>query len=117
MKGRIGRTALLGLAAAVLAVTPAAAAGKGATGKLGKIRHFVVVYQENHSFDNLWGGWTGVDGLGNADAAHSTQVDQAGAPYQCLLQNDVNLTPPPAPGDCAGHTTPAFTSHFPNARS
>ena len=31
--------------------------------ELGKINHIVVIYEENHSFDNLFGGWEGVNGL------------------------------------------------------
>jgi phospholipase C len=42
--------------------------------KLARVKHIVVIYEENHSFDNLYGGWEGVDGLANADAAHTTQV-------------------------------------------
>ena len=63
------------------------------------------MYQENHSFDNLYGGWEGVDGIADAATAHTTQVSQAGAPYQCLLQNDVNFTSPPLPATCTS-TTP-----------
>ena len=59
-----------------------------------RVKHIVVIYEENHSFDNLYGGWEGVDGRSRADAAHTRQVSQAGTPYQCLLQNDVNLTSP-----------------------
>src|SRR5215211_6572611 len=77
--------------------------GRGHHHGLGGIRHFVVIYEENHSFDNLYGGWERVDGLNKADPAHTRQVDQGGAPYQCLMQNDVNLTSPPLPADCA-HT-------------
>ena len=91
---------LLALAVMALVAPSAAASGGGHQdgGKaLKKIRHFVVIYQENHSFDNLYGGWEGVDGVADADAAHTRQVDQAGAPYACLLQNDVNLTSPPLP--------------------
>ena len=58
---------------------------------LDKIKHIVVIYEENHSFDNLYGGWEGVNGLANADAAHTTQVNEAGNAYTCLKQNDVNL--------------------------
>jgi acid phosphatase len=76
---------------------------------LDKIDHIVVIYEENHSFDNLYGGWEGVDGL---DGVRGTQVDQAGEPYECLLQNDVNLTSPPLEPTCTGE---AFGSHFPNA--
>jgi phospholipase C len=46
--------------------------------KLGKIDHIVVIYEENHSFDILFGGWEGVNGLANADAANTTKVAQNG---------------------------------------
>ena len=36
------------------------------------VKRIVVIYEENHSFDNLYGGWEGVNGLANADAAHTT---------------------------------------------
>src|SRR5689334_164209 len=65
----------------------------------------VVVYEENHSFDNLYGGWERVDGLRSADPAHTTQVNQAGKPFDCLLQDDVNLTSPPLPATCTDSTT------------
>ena len=54
-----------------------------------------------------------------ADAAHTTQVNQAGTPYTCLLQHDVNLTSPPLPRDVHATRRPAtsFTSHFPTRRS
>ena len=73
--------------------------------KLAKIRHIVVIFQENHSFDNLYGGWEGVDGRAIADSAHTIQVGQAGAPYTCLLQNDFSLTSPPLSPDCPDATT------------
>jgi len=93
----------------------------------GGYRHLVVIYEENHSFDNLYGGWgrvgkQRVDGRGQASASSRTQVAQDGTAYTCLLQNDVNLTVPPLSARCAdSHTvnTPAgpvagFTSHFHN---
>jgi phospholipase C len=82
--------------AVVALVAVAASGGAGAArgnDQLQKINHIVVIYEENHSFDNLYGGWEGVNGLANADAAHTTQVDQNGNPYSCLQQNDVNLAP------------------------
>jgi acid phosphatase len=83
--------------------------------KLGKIKHVVFIYEENHSFDNLYGGWEGVDGLAKADAAHTVQVNQAGVPFTCLLQNDVNLTSPPLGASCTDTTTgSSFSSAFPN---
>ena len=74
-----------------------------------------MIYQENHSFDNLYGGWERVRGVGDADRAHTRQVNQQGTPYKCLLQNDVNLTSPPLSATCSDQTTDTpFSSHFPN---
>jgi acid phosphatase len=111
----IGRAAILALVGSALLSAPAAAGDHGhGSGGLKKLRHFVVIYQENHSFDNLYGRWEGVDGIAQADQAHTTQINQAGTPYQCLLQNDVNLTSPPLTATCT-NTAPAFSSHFTNA--
>jgi phospholipase C len=82
---------------------------------LRKIDHFVVVFQENHSFDNLYGGWERVRGRGHADRARTAQVTQAGVTYDCLFQTDVNLTSPPLTATCAQTAGPAFTSAFVNA--
>ena len=97
--------------AAILAAALAGSARPSASADpLSRINHIVVIYEENHSFDNLFGGWEGVNGLANADAAHTTQVDQAGVPYTCLKQNDVNLASLPATcNDAHG-----FSSAFPN---
>jgi acid phosphatase len=113
MKGKIAL-----VAAFALAVAPAAAYGHGkgghGHGSMRGIDRIVVIYEENHSFDNLYGMWEGVDGLRGADRAHTTQVNQAGQPFQCLMQNDVNLTSPPLPATCT-NTNPAFSSRFRNA--
>jgi acid phosphatase len=84
----------LALLALIAVAIPAEAAPKG--GPLGTFKNIVVIYEENHSFDNLYGLWGDVngqhlDGLPDADAAHTTQVDMNGAPYDCLLQSDINL--------------------------
>jgi acid phosphatase len=82
--------------------------------KLARVKHVVVIYEENHSFDNLYGGWEGVNGLGSAPADKKTQVNQAGQPYTCLMQNDVNLAA--LTQTCTDSTTgTTFTSHFTNA--
>ncbi len=109
------------VAAAALMMIAGASAASADHGKkpghsgLRGIEHIVVIYEENHSFDNLYGGWEGVNGLKNADAAHTTQVDQAGVPYGCLAQNDVNLTSPPLAVTCtdAAHTLIHSTSRHP----
>src|SRR3954454_18832389 len=85
--------------------------------KLARVKHIVVIYEENHSFDNLYGGWEGVNGRANATAAQKTQVDQNGKPYACLLQLDVNLAAvqPQSCTDTNPATGTTFTSHFLNA--
>jgi acid phosphatase len=117
------RTLALCAAAALALAAPAVSAAHGSGhghgdhhGKgLGAIKRIVVIYEENHSFDNLYGKWEGVNGLRRADPAHTTQVNQAGKPYACLLQNDANLASPPLPASCHDATgTAAFDSAFPN---
>jgi len=100
-----------------LAVIPAGGAGASGAGgdQLSRVNHIVVIYQENHSFDNLYGMWERVRGLRDAPRSRTTQVNQAGTPYQCLLQNDVNLTSPPLSVRCTDSTTATpFSSHFRN---
>jgi acid phosphatase len=103
------------LAVISLAATPTAAFADGGGAKLGAIKHIVVVYEENHSFDNLYGGWEGVNGRPNAPSARTVQLNQGGGAYTCLLQNDVNLTSPPLSASCTDTTTgTTFSSHFTN---
>jgi phospholipase C len=64
-----------------------------------KVQHVVVIYLENHSFDNLYGQFQGANGLSNATAANTTQVDATGTPYTYL---------PAIPG------TTAFPTNLPN---
>ena len=83
-----------------VAASLASAAGRSSA-QLMQIQHFVVIYEENHSFDNLYGGWEGVNGLSKAKPPQTLQVSQAGVPFKCLAQNDPNLTSP-APIACPG---------------
>src|SRR5881275_1103469 len=124
---RMGGRRVLALASvlALAAIVNSAAAGSNGNGsgndRLARINHIVVIYEENHSFDNLYGGWEGVNGLANADAAHTVQAKQIGAPangapYSCLYQDDVNLQPAAGATSCdtAINGTP-YASLFGNA--
>src|SRR3979411_130458 len=95
--------------ASLLALTALPAAGSESDrggSQLSKINHIVVIYEENHSFDNLYGGWEGVNGR-SPGARGSTQINQAGNAYACLLQNDVNRTSPaPLATKCVDPRTP-----------
>ena len=100
---------------AALVALFAGAAGAHAASLAG-VKHFVVIYEENHSFDNLYGSWEHVRGLAAAPPEHYVQVSQGGTPYACLPQSDVNLESPPLPATCVDATTATrFESAFRNA--
>ncbi|HZV13505.1 MAG TPA: alkaline phosphatase family protein [Candidatus Kapabacteria bacterium] len=73
------------------AVTSQFAAG------IDKINHIIVIYLENHSFDNLYGEFPGANGLANATARQCTQVDLRGIPYKILPQPWNTTANPPGP--------------------
>jgi len=50
-----------------------------------RIQNVVVIFAENHSFDNLYGMFPGADGVSNATAAQATQLDHDGKPLQELV--------------------------------
>ncbi len=114
------RTVVFALAAIV---GPAALSDAGDAGALNKFNHIVVIIQENHSFDNLYGLWgevngQAVNGLPQAGPKHTLQVQADDVtPYPCLPQNDVNLTSPsPLAVSCTGTSNgKTFQSAFQNA--
>jgi phospholipase C len=117
--GRRQRAAFAVLAVSMAATTMGvgtADAKRHRGDRLHRSSHIVVIYQENHSFDNLYGRWNGVRGLGTADAAHTLQVKQDGTLFHCLPQDDVNLTAPDPLSDQCQDTNPTdgstFHSHF-----
>lgn len=64
-----------------------------------KVKHVVVIYMENHSFDNLYGQFEGANGLSNATTESITQLDREGNVYKFL---------PPIP------RSSAFPTNIPN---
>jgi acid phosphatase len=52
--------------------------------QLDKIKHVVVIYLENHSFDNLYGQFEGADGINGASSGNIIQVDATGMPFSFL---------------------------------
>jgi phospholipase C len=65
-------TALAGVAAALIA--PTAARGAPGSSSIHKIRHVIVVMQENRSFDSYFGTFPGADGIPMAHGAPATCV-------------------------------------------
>jgi acid phosphatase len=75
-------TSLLGaLAVAACATT----ANAPADARLDRIKHVVVIYAENHSFDNLYGLFPGANGIAQASAEAKTQLDHDGTPLKELI--------------------------------
>jgi len=105
------------IAGSTLAVWPFASVGAGGFDAFAGVQHIVVIYEENHSFDNLYGGWEGVNGRSASTATQTVQISQGGVAYTCLLQNDVNLASPPQPVTCTDSTSSSTTikSNFTNA--
>src|ERR1700719_3980453 len=105
------------IAGSTLAAWPLASVTAGGVDAFAGVQHIVVIYEENHSFDNLYGGWEGVNGRSAATPTQAVQISQGGLAYTCLLQNDVNLASPPQPVTCTDSTSGATTinSNFTNA--
>jgi phospholipase C len=98
------------LAASLLAMQAAAsgvwAAPPGARG-YDRIDHIVVIYLENHSFDNLYGHFPGANGIGDAGAT-ALQTDPDGKPYATLPPVLTLVDKQPAPDN-------RFPADLPNA--
>src|SRR6516165_2926116 len=71
---------------------------------LSRIKHFVVIYQENWSFDSLYGLFPGANGLAQSSPKSLNQTDrfdkplsaQTGMPFS-LVSGSLSLTTPPPP--------------------
>lgn len=69
------------------------------------IKHVVIIYQENWSFDSLYGLFPGANGISNASAVSLNQIDRlTGKPYTSqlgqpfdLVSGSASLTTPPQP--------------------
>jgi acid phosphatase len=83
------------------------------------IDHFVVIYQENWSFDGLYGNFPGANGIANASPTALTQLDRVtGLPLTTALPlypgqiNDPNIpdnaiTDAPSPYDLGQYLSPS----------
>jgi phospholipase C len=52
----------------LVALLGGCAAGSGGQASLDRIQNIVVIYAENHSFDNMYGLFPGANGIANATA-------------------------------------------------
>lgn len=86
------KATLMGL----LALSGIARAGEMPDG-LQKVENIVVIYLENHSFDNLYGFYPGAEGISKAPREKVIQVDAEGQPYPHLPQVMDSRKKPPEP--------------------
>ena len=120
------RTLVLSAAAALALAAPAVAAAHGSghddhgNGMRG-VKRIVVIYEENHSFDNLYGGWEGVNGRRHADrrAHHAGQPGRRAVHVPAAGRREPDDAA--AGGDLHGHDDPdkrsRATSATPRSRS
>src|SRR4051812_23118877 len=93
--GIVATVAILGLAVSCASPAPTATPAaplanlQSAPNPFGRLSHIVVIYQENWSFDGLYGLLPGVNGLNQAGATVA-QVGKDGEPYAVLPQ-PINL--------------------------
>ncbi len=94
--GYCTRVSVLALTAVSLFTVPAAAAGPNEALRT-NIKHVVVIYQENWSFDGLYGKFPGANGLSNAAPLRYQQIDKiTGAPLATLPQPTKDRKPDPS---------------------
>jgi acid phosphatase len=89
---------------------------EGELGGLAGINHLVVIYDENHSFDNLYGSFPGANGISRASTTSTNQINAAtSAPYTCLPQNDPTIVKYLAahPGYCFANKPFDITKYIP----
>ncbi len=72
-------------AAALLSATGCTTPPRDEAAALQRIGHVVVIFAENHSFDNLYGLFPGADGVANATPLQATQLDHDGQPLKELV--------------------------------
>ena len=72
---------------------------------INNIDHFIVVYQENWSFDALYGSFPGANGIANASAASLNQLDRiSGDPFSTEVGQTYNN--PSKPTSTPAQTVP-----------
>jgi len=85
MNRRVVVVAAIAAAAAAALVVGCAGTGRAPSGAgIDRIDTIVVIYAENHSFDNLYGMFPGADGVAQATPLQTTQLDHDGKPLPHL---------------------------------
>src|SRR5437868_7608682 len=80
----------------IVLIAVSASAAQRATATLLDVQNVVIIYQENWSFDSLYGSFPGANGIANAKDAIK-QEDKTGKSYTTLPQPVNTLLQPPGP--------------------
>jgi phospholipase C len=102
MKFRLPTLAAALLSAGLLAActalpgSPGTAGTSGGSAAMQRIRTVVVIYAENHSFDNMYGLFPGANGISRATPEQSVQLDHDGTPLRELIVFGRDGKPDPA---------------------
>jgi len=91
----------------ILSIPWSASAKSSRNPDLDRIRHIVVIFLENHSFDNLYGLFPGAEGLASAPPETTRQTDRQGQVYANLPRVMNTEKKPPVPDQ-------RFPSDLPN---
>jgi phospholipase C len=86
----------LALLSAALLAGCAAPPAADSVARTDKIKNLVVIYAENHSFDNMYGLFPGANGIANATPEQYTQLDHDGTPLPELVVFGPDGKPNPA---------------------
>ncbi|MBK4733447.1 acid phosphatase [Noviherbaspirillum pedocola] len=80
----IAAAAAIAIAIALAGCASTKSVDTGPSAGLNRIDTIVVIYAENHSFDNMYGLFPGANGVANASALAKTQLDHDGRPLPQL---------------------------------
>ena len=99
-------------------VLDAALGAEQIEGLQANIKHIIVIYQENWSFDGLYGSFPGANGISNASQTSLTQVDRTtGQPLSSELgPNDLNRAYTSGPATLNNPPPPLTGSNTPDPR-
>jgi phospholipase C len=87
----------LGALTAVILVVAACASSQHTPSPLSGIDHVIVIYQENWSFDALFGKFPGAAGIASASSTSMAQTDKTGRSYATLPPPIDTRPSPPVP--------------------
>jgi len=88
-----------------------------APSKLSQIDHIIVVYQENWSFDGLYGSFPGANGIANASPTSLNQLDRVSGQALSSLSSNYNDADPSVTAPFGPIPLPLLSTNFSTVKS